>query len=287
MNRLTDKDRKFGPFTLARWWKQFSIEFDTGDQDEEIRWRNHIMICAFGWALRIALPNLIPPYRERVEAHWDAETVKRLGRNHYFKTDARRFGISLSDMGNGYDFLQIHYGRNTHDSSTDKHWGKHLPWKQWRHVRRSLYTPSGEHFYTEPQQIRGIESHREVWDEEAKCPVSHFMMEDFDGTKIVVTCRIEEREWHRGEGWFRWLRHFYRPKIHRSLDLQFSKEMGPEKGSWKGGTLGHGTEMVEGDTPESAFRRYCNKEQNARHGRKYKIRFIGPCPAPHPKETGK
>lgn len=37
-------------------------------------------------------------------------------------------------------------------------------------------------------------------------------------------------------GWFKWLSWFGRPKIRRSLDIQFSSETGPEKGSWKGGT---------------------------------------------------
>ncbi len=99
---------------------------------------------------------------------------------------------------------------------------------------------------------------------------------------IVATCVIEEREWHRGAGWFKWLKWFYPRKIRRSLDLKFSAEVGPEKGSWKGGTIDHGIEMQKGETPRQAFERYCSKEHDARHGRKYRIRFIGPC-APPPK----
>lgn len=280
MNRMTDNDRNWGPFTLARWKNVFTAEFSTGDE-EDGPMQNQLLFVAFGWALRITLPNLIPCAREKVEAKsWDAETIKRLGRDYYFNTWDRRFGISLSDMGNGYDFLQVRFGRQTNDSRTDMDWCRHLPWMQWDHVRRSLYSPDGTHFYTEPRRIRGIESHREVWKEEEKCPCSYFGFEDFDGEMIVATCRIEEMEWHKGEGWFKWLRFFHKPKIRRSLDLRFNAEVGPEKGSWKGGTIGTGCEMLHFDTPETAFRRYCEKQQRARHDRKYQIRFIGPCGPP-------
>lgn len=277
MNRLTDNDHTWGPFTLARWAKNFAIEFSTGDREEESRNRNQLLFIAFGWALRITLPNLVPCASEKVFPGWDEATVKRLGRNYYFNTWNRRFGIWLSDMGNGYDYLQVKYGRSTYDSSTDKHWGRHLPWKQWKHIRHSVYTPNGVHFYTEPErkhrQHRDWQKDFEIRD---KCPTICFGFEDFDGEMIVATCRVEEREWHRGEGWFTWLKWFYRPKIHRSLDLKFNKETGPEKGSWKGGTIGTGCEMLPGDTPEMAFRRFCDME-HSRKGRKYKFRFIGPC----------
>jgi hypothetical protein len=284
MNRMTDNDKTWGPFTLARWTKWFAIEFLTGDQEEEHRYRNNLRIIAFGWALRIALPNIIRPYRERHDASsWDEGTIKRLGRNWYYQTYERQFGFSLTDMGNGYDFLQIHYGRKTHDSSTDKTWSKHLPWKQWNHVRHSLYRPDGSHFYTEPPRAGRLDSKdKACWQMRDECPASYFGFEDYDGEMIVASCWVEEREWHKGCGWFKWLRFFYRPMIRRSLDLAFSEEVGPQKGSWKGGTVGTGTEMLPGDTPETAFRRYCEKEHE-RKGKKFHIRFIGPCAAPPPK----
>lgn len=276
MNRLTDNDKKWGPFTLARWKNTFSVEFSTGnEEDDEVR--NQIRFVAFGWALRIALPNILDCAREKIFPDWDEATVKRLGRNYYFNTWDRRFGIHLSDMGNGYDFLQVRYGRQTNDSLTDKSWCKHLPWKQWRHVRHSVYAPDDTHFYTEPKRQRGkMRDWEKDFEMRDKCPTVCFGFEDYDGEMIVAKCRIEEMEWQKGEGWFKWLRHFYKPMIRRTLDLRFSAEVGPEKGSWKGGTIGTGCEMLAGDTPESAFRRYCEKEHEQK-GRKYKIRFVGPC----------
>ena len=58
-----------------------------------------------------------------------------------------------------------------------------------------------------------------------------------------------------------------------SLDIEFDQETGPGKGSWKGGTFGHGIEMYEGETHLSAMKRYCRQEQNHK-GKKYQMKLI-------------
>ena len=58
---------------------------------------------------------------------------------------------------------------------------------------------------------------------------------------------------------FKWLSWFVAPKISRSLMLQFQKETGRRKKSWKGGTVGHSIRMLPGELHESAFRRYCQE----------------------------
>lgn len=274
MNRLTDNDKNFGPLTLGQWSKTFAAYINSGYDEHP---QAYLLLVAFGWALRIQVWNwLCLPWREKwVECNWDAETVKRLGRSGYWSQHERRFGLSLSDMGNGYDFFQCFFGPQTHDSSTTKRWSKHLPWKQWDCVRHSLHTPDGTHFYTE---VRGADF-REYFDRKSECPKVHFGFEDFDGELIVATCMIEEREWHKGSGWFKWLRRFAKPKIRRSLDIDFSEEVGPEKGSWKGGTIGHGIDMLPNESPTQAFQRYCAKSHE-RKGRQYQLRFIGKCAPP-------
>ncbi len=106
---------------------------------------------------------------------------------------------------------------------------------------------------------------------------------DFDQQSVVATCTITEMEWHRGEGWFKWLKFLYSPKIRRSLDLAFNAEVGPEKGSWKGGTTGHGIDMLKGETAEDAFKRYCEMEHSSKN-RKFTLLYLGPCDAPPKKE---
>jgi hypothetical protein len=276
MNRMTDNDRNWGPFTLARWRKRIAIEIESGDDEDP---ESCFRVMGFGWALRVRVPGwLIRPYKEKKTAvYWDEATIARHGKNWYYQIHPREFGVALSDIGNGYDFLQVHFGRQTHDSSTSRSWCKHFPWKQWRCVRWSVYAPDGTHFATEPKG-----KFFEFCRTKDECPQSYFAFEDYDGTPLVASCRIEEREWHRGEGWFKWLRWFYRPMVRRCLNLDFSGETGPGKGSWKGGTLGHGIEMQEGETPQQAFERYCANEQSHK-GRKYQLKFIGPSGPPEKK----
>src|SRR5688572_10336893 len=175
MNRLTDNDKNWRPITFARWERRFGVTLSSGDEEDGPA-INTLLVTGFGFGLRIQLPTLIQPLRIRHEAHWDAETVKRLGRNHYFETHDREFGFVLSDMGNGYDFLKVLYGAQTHDSSTEKSWCKHLPWKQWNCVRTSIYRPDGSHFASEEKG-----KFFEFMKIKDTCSFSLFGFEDFDG----------------------------------------------------------------------------------------------------------
>lgn len=248
MNRLSDNDRNFGPVTIGSWHKSFACYFDSGDDEDG---SNRLMITAFGWAARLRLPCVIKPFGK-------------------YREHQRRYGASLSDMGNGYDFVQVFLGAQTQDSSTTQIWSCHLPWKQWGCVRHSIYAPDGALFYSQPE--RG--DFFEFLKQKDQCPKTQFSFEDFDGELITATCVTEEREWRKGAGWFKWLRWLFQPKVRRDLDISFSAETGPGKRSWKGGTVGHGIDMLPGESQEDAFKRYCDTPHRQR-GSEYRLRFLG------------
>lgn len=274
MNRLTDNDRQFGPITYGPWRNTFRITWGSGGGEEQDP-RNRLLVAGFGWCARIYIPKILKPWMEVRKSYCNPQETISIPWE-------REYGVSLSNMGNGYDFLQVSLGAKTHDSSTSQDWCCHLPWKQWSCVRHSMYEPDGTHFFTEETG-----KHPDAWfrfhKKREECPVVHFLFEDYDGEKIIATCRIEEREWHKGSGWFKWLKWFSKPRLSRSLDLDFNHEVGPEKGSWKGGAIGHGVEMLPGEYPINAFKRYCEMEKE-RKGRKYHLKYIGPCGPPEPKE---
>lgn len=267
--RWGDNDRYWGPFTYSRdtrGYRPFTVMLGSGNSEDGPA-RCRLRLSAFGRTLIIALPGIVRPYREKVTAHsWDKATIERLGRDWYWNTDEREFGFTYSE-----GFLNFRFGRQSHDSRTERSKGYFLPWTQWRHVRHSLYGLEGEHVWTEPKRVKG-----KLWDYEAwktaeeACPSRSFTFRDFDGEELTACAKIEEREWRFGEGWFKWLSLFRRPKVRRSLKLDFSGETGPRKGSWKGGTVGHSIDILPGELHEAAFRRYC--AQN-------KMTFVSPTPA--------
>lgn len=271
--RWGDSDRYIGPFTFSwsaaypHWSVILSSSHGNGDRDS---WNGGSALHVhLGRATFITpLPGVIRPWRQKRYPGWDAETINRLGRDWYWDVDHRRYGFSYRE-----GFLQIFYGREggaCMDSRIQQQKGYFLPWTQWRHVRHSLYDLKGNLYETIPERA-DWETRKLI---EKGCETARFSFEDYDGQVIAATTRIEEREWRFGAGWFKWLSLFRKPKISRVLDLEFSDEVGPQKGSWKGGTVGHSIEMLPGELHEAAFRRYCEQEHRAK-GRRFRIKFIG------------
>ncbi|HBH39419.1 MAG TPA: hypothetical protein DDX06_13675 [Curvibacter sp.] len=269
MTRLTDHDTSFGPLTFGRSsWRPWCLVFSTGGGCEGHP-HNSLTAYAFGWVARLNLPTRMKPWRRWVDTshyNWKGSS------GGYWDEYPREYGFSLSD-----GFLQVFLGAQTHDSVTTQSWCTHLPWTQWRHIRHSLFDEKGDHFWTEWSRPSGFKL-RDNWTVryavKKECPAVVFEFDDYDGKRIKATTRIEEREWHFGEGWFKWLSLFRSRKIRRSLDIEFSEEVGPEKGSWKGGTTGTGIDLLPGELHEDAFRRYCDQEHRAKY-RKYTIQYIG------------
>lgn len=275
MSRLTENDRHFGPITYARCnpsWRPLRVVLSSG-ADEDRAGTNNLTVYAFGWVARLTLPRLLDDYKVRhVATSWDAATVERLGRNWYEEHHAREYGFSLSD-----GFLQLFLGAQTHDSTTTQSWCAHLPWTQWRFHRFSLYDIDGAEFWTQIERPRKKGEGKDFYvqqEKTEKVDKAVFLVDDYDGQRLTVTTHIEEREWRFGDGWFKWLHLFRKPMVRRCLRINFDKECGPEKGSWKGGLCGTSIEMLPGELHEAAFRRYCDQEHRAKYNR-YRITFVG------------
>ena len=277
--RYSGNDKHFGPFTLSQHndqgWRTFGLMLDSGgDHEDGENTGCNLKMHGFGRTLIVELPRLLPDYRiKHVPTTWDAATIARLGRDYYFEVFPREFGFTMSDKT-----LHVHYGPQTHDSTTTKNKVFFLSWLNWRFVRQSWYGPTGQHIET-LWETSSREVKRAQWDWryefEKTLAKNRFEIEDYDGQRILVDTNIEEREWRFGTGAFAWLSLFRRPMIKRSLNIAFAVEVGPQKGSWKGGLMGTGIDMLPGELHEAAFRRYCEQEHRDKGGR-YRIKFIGP-----------
>lgn len=254
-SRWSDNERRFGPIRYSRdepSFRPLSIMLDSGHGEYP---GCSLRLRGFGHTLILDLPAVIKPWRRWVDTSRHAWAGPRGG---YWDEHAREYGFTISD-----DHFSLHFGRQTMDSSTEQQWSCFLPWRSWRFVRFSLYALEGKHFWTELERkrARGIDAYAEQRWHVERVPKVRFDFCDFDGEAIEATTHIEEREWRFGTKWCRWLSLFRRPRIRRSLSIEFSKETGRRKGSWKGGTLGHGIEMPPGELHESAFRRYCAEHE--------------------------
>ncbi|WP_290686808.1 MULTISPECIES: hypothetical protein [unclassified Haematobacter] len=248
--RWSDNDKYFGPFTYAKdgLYPFGLVATSTGEEGDPGFARVHVARRT----ILFPLPSwLIRPYREKVTAkYWSAEDIQRTGRNWYWQIDQRQFGFVVTEGA-----LHVHMGRTTHDSDTDRSRVFFFPWREWRQVRHSLYDTTGAHFADLPKDYGP-----DRWAIEASCPTISFRFRDFDDEEIIATTKVEERQWTRGAGRFRWLSWFCPDLVRRILDLQFSTEVGERKGSWKGGTIRHSIEMLPDELHEAAFRRYCLQE---------------------------
>lgn len=203
-----------------------------------------ITLAGFGQCLSIDIPDwLCPPHY--YESEYKDKKITLPAQKCY--------GLSLY-----LDHFAVHFGIVEDDylgRFNAQEWSGFLPWMEWEHVRHCIYNPDGSLF----ADLTNLpwEEHERL---ETSCPSVTFRFLDFDGEEIEAECKIEEREWRKGTGWFKWLRWFVKPTVRRSLDLRFSKEMGPEKKSYKGGMLGTGCELGN-KSPEQAFRSFCEQRQ--------------------------
>lgn len=193
--------------------------------------------------------------------------------------DTSQYQWSTNPKGGYWSYIRCEYGFTIHEdnihlhygiqpgnwSSTDKKNSDHtklfgIPWLQKRYIHEKFYAPDWKVFAVcEPNKNGGL-NFDNLWKIREELPKIKFKFNDFDGEEIIATCYISEMRHEHGTGWFKWLKYFVKPMITRRLNLEFSKEVGYEKGSWKGGTLGHSTDIGLNEDPLQAFIRYASDD---------------------------
>lgn len=120
------------------------------------------------------------------------------------------------------DGLHLHWGKQ-HGKASDPFKIIGMPWR-WQHIDRAhkRLTPEETHPY-------------------------RYTLRDGTVQERTATIYVEARAW-----WRPWPP-FYRPR--RSINVDFSGEVGERTGSWKGGVLGCGYDMKRGETPLQTLRR--------------------------------
>lgn len=153
------------------------------------------------------------------------------------------------------------YGMSIHDNTVFFNWGYNL--KGWDLpfvscggcVRWVRYNGSSDAYFYDSMLTASWETHPYKMKYEGGCqnPTTweYDYTDPYDGAVVPCKFWVEEMEWR--PKWLKWTKAF--AKTRRYIEVEFSQEMGPRKGSWKGGTLGCGYELLSGEHPTDCIKR--------------------------------
>lgn len=176
---------------------------------------------------------LILPFRNR----WKDECV------------APKWGIAIHN-----NTFWIYRGGKGNMNGGNKWWTWNLPFvtKEW--VRTSVLLKNEKWEHETPENYKGF--YKDEW-KNKQASWTYDYTDSYDNSIIPTIIYVEERE--RRPKWLKWTKRF--AKVRRSIDVHFSKEVGREKGSWKGGATGCGYELLPNEHPLGCLKRMENERK--------------------------
>lgn len=157
--------------------------------------------------------------------------------------DPPKWGIAIHN-----NTLWVYKGGKGNMKGGTKWWTWHISFitKEWYRTSILLKDDTWEH------ERKGDKKnfYQDEWKSKQKSWTYDYT-DNFDGEVIPTTIYVDEREW-RPKG-LMWTSLF--AKSRRTIDIHFSKEVGKEKGSWKGGCLGCGYELLPNESPLDCLKR--------------------------------
>lgn len=130
-------------------------------------------------------------------------------------------------------------------------WGRHtkvaeMPWHDWVHLSHEVRRPDGSWVpYVGSWEHEKEPDGRETWEYPYR-----YLLKSGEKQEVTATVHVERRTWC-----LRALRRTRFRKVRYSIDVEFSDEVGEGRGSWKGGTVGCGYELLPGETALQCLRR--------------------------------
>jgi len=104
---------------------------------------------------------------------------------------------------------------------------------------------------------RKIEKKESPWEIKEKEALAesypyHYTLSDGTVQKVTATCTVEKRIWRR-----KWA--YPLTMVRTCIDVAFDEEVGPRRGSYKGGTVGCGYDMLPNETIKDCLKRMENE----------------------------
>lgn len=155
-------------------------------------------------------------------------------------------------MGDYWGFTLV--GRSVH-----LHWGRRtkvvdFPW-DWRQVKHEVQLADGSwgpYEFPWRGNVKGNYDGRYIRETPYR-----YVRRSGEVQTVTASYYVERRtiKWR----WLRWLPYLRRTST--SISVDFSSEIGEGTGSWKGGTVGCGYEVMRGEHPTSTLRRMENERR--------------------------
>ena len=123
----------------------------------------------------------------------------------------------------------------------------HMPW-DWNHCKdkHMVQVADGSWVKYSPSWSAEGEDARHI----STFPYK-YVLKNGEEQNVLARVYVERREWRRKCFWYiPWF-----AKKRTSIDVAFTAEVGERAGSWKGGCIGCGYDMLPGETVEGALRR--------------------------------
>lgn len=235
---------------------------------------NKLVLQLWKYSAWIKIPRLIKPWAEKhtltsLSPEAEARRIAEHGHLHYYEYHERKFGFHLTIHG-----IHTYSGPSTWDSTTTKSSYHSFPWREFDMVRETSTGADGvERVFAEKGVRLDYKERSAITDQMLRYV---FLLKDYDGQEIRAYCRIEKRVYRVGTGWIEKYFGWIRPtRTLIELSIAFDGETGPEKGSWKGGTVGTGFRVERGDKVDAQhlIEKYCAKTHRAK-GSTYAMSLI-------------
>lgn len=161
----------------------------------------------------------------------------------YGDCDAPKWGIAIHSS-----HFWLYKGGKGNMNGGSKWWAWELPFFSKIHVKHLVDTTDG---MVDEKELEGKNPYVYYADNPRVNKYHYLYTDSYDGQKIDCEYWQEYREWR--PKWLTWTKLFATKRDY--IEIEFKKEVGKKKGSWKGGCVGCSYNMLPWETPLDTIQR--------------------------------
>jgi len=226
------------------------------DYDDERRNSFALYLGRHCWWFRLK-NQLIAPIENFVDtSHYEWAKPGPDGRCGYTELTRRKYGVKIMK-----DSFHAYFGADT-DSWPNPHQIYYrFPWMELRRIHVDYLDSSNNLVIRYQDKANGAIDFDGLDVARSLVPKTRFKFLDYDKeTEVIATVYQTESVYRRGDKWAKFLNHLLPKKVYRHIHVNYDKETGPERASWKGGTTATTFPLNDGETMFDGFRRLAKDE---------------------------